>query len=109
MWDPVSRQWVYHQGTKTIKANRGSNAIPENSYFGGGQRLGGSKSTATNSTAVRRKTVGGKIYEWDARLKRWVPSRSAKTAKTKKGTNALPRNDKTPRPQRQITNPYMNK
>ena len=105
----MSRQWVYHQGTKTIKANRGSNAIPENSYFGGGQRLGGSKSTVTNSTAVRRKAVGGKIYEWDARLKRWMPSRSAKTAKTKKGTNALPRNAKTAPPQRLITNPYVSK
>ncbi len=60
VWDPVGRQWVYHQGTTTIKANRGSNALPKRGYLDIRQQLSNSTSASAKPSSPRQKMWEGK-------------------------------------------------
>jgi hypothetical protein len=111
VWDPVIRQWVYHQGTKTLKANRGSNALPRNSYFDGGSPTGVTNAKAMNSPQPQQKAVGGKIYVWNSRLKRWVLPPAGKNPSVTSGsqTGVSQKPARSPQAKRVITNPYLGK
>ena len=98
VWDPVIRQWVFHQGTKTIQANRGSNALPSSSFYGGGPQSGDNNSTTAKSSSSQRKIVGGKIYVWDLHRKRWVQHLGTTTTKARRETHAPPNSRTSPKP-----------
>jgi hypothetical protein len=92
VWDPLLKQWVHHQGTRTINANRGTNATPKNSFFDGVQsRPADNHLNPTVSNPRPRDIVGGEKFVWDPLLKQWVHHRGTRTINANRGINAPPK------------------
>lgn len=108
VWDPVMKQWVYHQGTRTLKANRGINAPPKRSYYDRGSRISVTNATPKYSPRPQQKTAGGKTYVWNPRLKRWVLPPAGKAPNVTK-TGVRQKAARSSQVKRVITNPYVGK
>jgi len=108
VWDPVIKQWVFHQGATVAPANRGINALPQSSVYRGTQPRGHHSQKPKLSTERRRDILGGEKWVWDPTIRQWVFHQGTRTVPANRGINAPPARtylDRSPRPQRTNAGP----